>query len=86
MGVHGLKRILVADLDSLFLMKAVTLNSRIATRDLFDVYTLVHAHGYRETDIFSYARNSTSAPIRSKPGCATPDTVSTTRESRLPTV
>ncbi|HVC30856.1 MAG TPA: nucleotidyl transferase AbiEii/AbiGii toxin family protein [Steroidobacteraceae bacterium] len=56
LGVHGLTRIRVADLDSLFRMKAVTLNSRTATRDLFDVYTLVRKHGYREEDIFGYAR------------------------------
>ena len=55
-GFHGLKRIRVADLDSLFLMKAVTLNSRLTTRDLFDVYILVREHGYREADIFNYAQ------------------------------
>lgn len=54
-GLHGLKRIRVADLDSLFLMKAVTLNSRLTTRDLFDVYILVRDHGYREADIFKFA-------------------------------
>jgi len=55
-GVLGLKRIRIADLDSLFLMKALTLNSRVTTRDLFDVYTLVREHGYREADIFGYAQ------------------------------
>ena len=61
-GVQGLKRIRVADLDSLFLMKAVTLNSRITTRDLFDVYTLVYAHGYRSADIFRYAQQFDFSP------------------------
>lgn len=91
-GVHGLKRILVADLDSLFLMKAVTLNSRITTRDLFDVYTLVHAHGYREADIFRYARQFDFSPDTLKarlrharhrlddPGIETPDGVTPTFE------
>lgn len=55
-GFHGLRRIRVAELDSLFLMKAVTLNSRLTTRDLFDVYVLVREHGYREADIFNHAR------------------------------
>lgn len=53
---RGLRSIRVADLDSLFLMKAVTLNSRLTTRDLFDVYTLVREHGYREADIFRFAQ------------------------------
>ena len=61
-GVRGLKRIRVADLDSLFLMKAVTLNSRVTTRDLFDVYTLVREHGYREADIFRYAQQFDFSP------------------------
>jgi len=60
--VQGLKRIRVADLDSLFLMKAVTLNSRVTTRDLFDVYTLVREHGYRQADIFRYARQFDFSP------------------------
>lgn len=61
-GVQGLKRIRVADLDSLFLMKAVTLNSRMTTRDLFDVYTLVREHGYREADIFKFAQEYGFSP------------------------
>lgn len=61
-GIQGLKRIAVADLDSLFVMKAVTLNSRMTTRDLFDVYTLVREHGYREADIFRYAREFDFSP------------------------
>lgn len=61
-GIGGLKRVLVADLDSLFLMKAVTLNSRITTRDLFDVYVLVREHGYREAAIFEYARQFDFSP------------------------
>lgn len=61
-GIHGLERIRVADLDSLFLMKAVTLNSRITTRDLFDVYTLVREHGYREAEIFEHARQFDFSP------------------------
>ncbi|HEV2441532.1 MAG TPA: nucleotidyl transferase AbiEii/AbiGii toxin family protein [Steroidobacteraceae bacterium] len=61
-GVHGLKRVRVADLHSLFLMKAVTLNSRMTTRDLFDVYTLVREHGYRESDIFRYAQQFDFSP------------------------
>lgn len=61
-GVQGLKRIQVADLNSLFLMKAVTLNSRMTTRDLFDVYTLVREHGYREADIFRYAQEFDFSP------------------------
>lgn len=61
-GIQGLRRIAVADLDSLFLMKAVTLNSRMTTRDLFDVYTLVREHGYREADIFRYAREFDFSP------------------------
>lgn len=44
-GVAGLKRALVADLPSLFLMKSVALNQRIALRDFFDVYTLIEGHG-----------------------------------------
>ncbi len=61
-GVRGLRRIRVADLDSLFLMKAVTLNTRITTRDLFDVYVLVREHGYREADVFEYARQFDFSP------------------------
>lgn len=61
-GLQGLRRIRVADLDSLFLMKAVTLNSRVTTRDLFDVYTLVREHGYGEADIFRYARQFDFSP------------------------
>lgn len=84
-GVQGLRRIRVADLDSLFLMKAVTLNSRMSTRDLFDVYTLVREHGYPESDIFTYAQQFDFSPdtlkarlrhIRRRaddPGIETPD-------------
>lgn len=84
-GVQGLKRIRVADLDSLFLMKAVTLNSRVTTRDLFDVYTLVRKHGYREADIFTHAGQFDFSPDTLKtrlrhvrrrvddPGVETPD-------------
>lgn len=61
-GIRELKRIRVADLDSLFLMKAVTLNSRMTTRDLFDVYILVRNHGYREADIFGYAEQFDYSP------------------------
>ncbi|MGH8295971.1 MAG: nucleotidyl transferase AbiEii/AbiGii toxin family protein [Steroidobacteraceae bacterium] len=61
-GFHGLKRIRVADLDSLFLMKAVTLNSRITTRDFFDVYTLVREHDYGEGDLFRIARQFDFSP------------------------
>lgn len=61
-GIHGLKHIRVADLDSLFLMKAVTLNSRMTTRDLFDVYILVREHGYREADVFRLAQQFDFSP------------------------
>ncbi len=61
-GVQGLKRIRVADLDSLFLMKAVALNSRMMARDLFDVYTLMRDHGYGEADLFQYARQFDFSP------------------------
>jgi hypothetical protein len=61
-GLHGLKQIRVADLDSLFLMKAVTLNSRVTTRDLFDVYTLIRGHGYREADVFRFAQQFDFSP------------------------
>lgn len=61
-GLHGLKHIRVADLDSLFLMKAVTLNSRMMTRDLFDVYTLIREHGYREADVFRFAQQFDFSP------------------------
>lgn len=44
------------------MMKAVTLNSRMTTRDLFDVYTLVREHGYREAEIFSYAQQFDFSP------------------------
>ncbi len=61
-GVQGLRRVRVADLDSLFLMKAVTLNSRMTARDLFDVYTLVREHGYREANVFRYAQQFDFSP------------------------
>lgn len=45
-AIAGLARIRVATLDSLFAMKVVTLNQRITTRDLFDLYTMIERHGY----------------------------------------
>jgi len=54
-GVVGLKRIQVATLDSLFIMKAIVLNQRITTRDLFDVYTLIEQHGYSFARVFAAA-------------------------------
>ena len=63
-GVAGLKRIGVAELQSLFIMKAVTLNARITTRDLFDVYTLIQSHGCPAAEIlgaadrFGYSSNT----------------------------
>ncbi len=54
-GVATLKNIRVLQLDSLFLAKAVTLNTRITTRDLFDLYTLVERHGYAVADVFKAA-------------------------------
>lgn len=54
-GVAGLSRVAVAELDSLFLMKAVALNTRMTTRDLFDVYTLIEQHGRRASELFEAA-------------------------------
>lgn len=54
-GVAGLKNVRVADLQSLFLMKTLALNSRTTMRDLFDVYTLIERHGCRAADIFKSA-------------------------------
>jgi hypothetical protein len=51
-GIAGLKRIHVADIDSLFLMKAVALASRMTIRDLFDVYTLIEQHGCKARELF----------------------------------
>lgn len=51
-GVAGLKRIAVADIDSLFLMKAVALSSRTTMRDLFDVYTLIERQGIPARSLF----------------------------------
>lgn len=91
-GIQGLKRIRVADLDSLFLMKAVTLNSRVTTRDLFDVYTLVRDHGYRAADIFGFAQQFDFSPDTLKirirharrrpddPGIEVPDSIPPTFE------
>lgn len=45
-GIYGLTRIRVADLDTLFAMKAVTLNRRLVERDLFDLKLLIEEHGY----------------------------------------
>jgi hypothetical protein len=51
-GIAGLKRIQVADIGSLFLMKAVALASRSTIRDLFDVYTLIEHQGYPAQELF----------------------------------
>lgn len=53
--VAGLKRVAVADIDSLFRMKAVALASRIAIRDLFDVYTLIERGGIDAQRLFEDA-------------------------------
>lgn len=54
-GVADLQRIKVLDRDSLFLMKALTLNNRILTRDLYDVFVLLEKHGYKPPEIFKAA-------------------------------
>jgi len=54
-GVCGFRRVAVAELDSLFLMKAVALNTRMTTRDLFDVYTLIEKHGCPARELFEAA-------------------------------
>lgn len=83
-GVAGLRRIAVATLRSLFLMKAVALNTRITTRDLFDVYTLIESHRCKETELFKAAdrfghssdvlktRLLGAAPRRDDPGIELP--------------
>lgn len=54
-GIGDLERIAIADLRSLFLMKAVALNSRITARDLFDVHTLIEHHGFGAAELFAAA-------------------------------
>ncbi|HEX7080429.1 MAG TPA: nucleotidyl transferase AbiEii/AbiGii toxin family protein [Gammaproteobacteria bacterium] len=83
-SVAGLNRIAVATLRSLFLMKAVALNSRMTTRDLFDVYTLIEQHGCPEAELFEAAdrfgyspdvlktRLLGAAPRRDDPGIELP--------------
>ena len=55
-GQLGLKRVGVATLDSLFVMKCAVLNVRITARDMFDVYTLVERHGYSAAEVFRTAQ------------------------------
>lgn len=83
-GVAGLRNIRVADLDSLFLMKAVTLNRRLTTRDLFDLYWLIEKRGYAAAELFRAAnvfgfdadvlktRLLHARPARDDPGIETP--------------
>lgn len=54
-GVRGLTRIRVADLDTLFAMKAITLNHRLVERDLFDLKVLMDERGYRMEEILRLA-------------------------------
>lgn len=91
-GVAGLRNIQVVDIDTLFIMKAVTLNSRITTRDLFDLHTLIEQHGHAAAEIFEAAgRFNYSADVlkarllhasrrRDDPGVETPSGIAPTFE------
>jgi hypothetical protein len=61
-GQLGLKRVGVATLDSLFVMKCAVLNVRMTARDLFDVYTLIERHGYSAAEVFSTAQRLDYSP------------------------
>jgi len=61
-GMAGLSRIRVLTLDSLFLMKAVTLNNRVMLRDLYDIYVLVEQHGYAPEAVFDAAARHGHSP------------------------
>jgi hypothetical protein len=69
--VGGLTRVAVADIDSLFRMKTVALASRIAIRDLFDVYTLIEREGidarrlFEDAERFGYSADALKARLLS---------------------
>lgn len=61
-GMAQLSRIRVLTLDSLFLMKSITLNNRVMIRDLYDIYVLVEQYGYAPAAVFEAAERHGHSP------------------------